>query len=339
MKICISRIDRMGDMILSLPAIKSIRENNINTEITILASNRNSKVLKDIQYIDKVIDINTNSNFTNFLKYLFFIRKKKYDIFINLSPTFLSYFFCYFSKSKNKATLIFSSRYKKKLFPKFFIKLISKFFCNYIYFVNRFEKLKFDEEIHQTKMIFNLLEKCNIKSNTNTKIEINLPNKKLETLQNKKIIVLHIPDKWINIFYNEDNFLKLLELIPKEKYNCALTSDNTTNKKFIKIFSKYKIINNHDFNKIKIINDNVLIFDKLNFKNWLSILYSADIVITPECGCSHLSAAAKVPVNIIYDPQNLPDAINKEYAPWNSIYKKFVFNDNNLNQNLVNTLN
>ena len=85
--------------------------------------------------------------------------------------------------------------------------------------------------------------------------------------------------------------------------------------------------------------EDILILDKLNFNNWLKIVHSANIVITPECGCSHLSAAANVPVNIIYDPHNLPDAINKEYAPWNSIYNKFIFDDNNLNQNLINVLN
>ena len=339
MKICISRIDRMGDMILTLPAIKSIKENNLNTEITVLASKQNSKILKDIKYIDKILEINTNSKFLDLLKVLLNIRKKKYDLFINLSPTFLSYLFCYLSRSKNKAILILLSRYKKKLFSKFILKKISNLFCNYIIIVNRFEKLKFNEDIHQTKMIFNLLKKCNLKYDTNTKIEINLPDKKIKALENKKILVIHIPDKWINNFYDENNFLKLIKLIPKKKYICVLTSDNSTDKKFIKIFSKFKIINNNEFKDLTVISDDILIFHKLNFDNWLNIICSANMIITPECGCSHLSAAAKVPVNIIYDPSNLPNAINREYAPWNSIYNKFTFNDDNLNEGLINTLN
>ena len=157
MKICISRIDRMGDMILTLPAIKSIKENNLNTEITVLASKQNSKILKDIKYIDKILEINTNSKFLDLLKVLLNIRKKKYDLFINLSPTFLSYLFCYLSRSKNKAILILLSRYKKKLFSKFILKKISNLFCNYIIIVNRFEKLKFNEDIHQTKMTHTII--------------------------------------------------------------------------------------------------------------------------------------------------------------------------------------
>ena len=44
MKICISRMDKMGDMILSLPAIKSLKDCNPNFIIDILASKQNAKI-------------------------------------------------------------------------------------------------------------------------------------------------------------------------------------------------------------------------------------------------------------------------------------------------------
>ena len=48
-QICISRLDKMGDMILSLPAIKAIKMANPNTKIYILASTHNAKVLKQLK--------------------------------------------------------------------------------------------------------------------------------------------------------------------------------------------------------------------------------------------------------------------------------------------------
>ena len=49
---------------------------------------------------------------------------------------------------------------------------------------------------------------------------------------------------------------------------------------------------------------------KLTFyKNWVKVLYSSYKIITPECGCSHLGAACKVPISIIYNADNL--AINE----------------------------
>ena len=57
MRICISRIDKMGDMILSLPAIKSIKINNPNIFIKLLASENNSRLLNNITYphIEKLL--------------------------------------------------------------------------------------------------------------------------------------------------------------------------------------------------------------------------------------------------------------------------------------------
>ena len=54
-KICISRIDKMGDMILTLPVIKSVKIQNPLLEIHVLASTYNAKVLNNIKYVDKVL--------------------------------------------------------------------------------------------------------------------------------------------------------------------------------------------------------------------------------------------------------------------------------------------
>ena len=80
------------------------------------------------------------------------------------------------------------------------------------------------------------------------------------------------------------------------------------------------------------------IFDKLKFDNWTGIIYSAKIIITPECGCSHIAAICKIHAKIIYDAYNKPEMINAEYAPWNSSYEKFIFNDFNLNGLLIKKL-
>ena len=61
-KICISRIDKMGDMILTLPVIKSVKIHNPSSEIHVLASTYNAKVLKNIKYVDKVLLIGPNTN-------------------------------------------------------------------------------------------------------------------------------------------------------------------------------------------------------------------------------------------------------------------------------------
>ena len=338
-QICISRLDKMGDMILSLPAINAIKIANPYTKIYILASHKNAKILKKLNYIDKIIVVDTSFNLIALFKNIFNLRKIKFDFFLNLSPTYLSYAFCFFSNSKNKATLIFLSRYKKSIFSKLFIRLFSKLYCNYVHIVDRYSLLKNNKNIHQTKMIFELIDICRIPFNNNATINISLPQKKLNLIPlNNNLITIHLSDKWINRSYTEENFLELILKLPKKNYTYVLTSDNSTIKKFKKIYNNFSLINNKNFVSVKKLEDKITILDKLNYENWVHVIYSSKQVITPECGCSHISSACKVPVIIIYDSDNLPEAIYKEYHPWNSEHKKLIFGDMELNEKIFNNL-
>ena len=102
-QICISRLDKMGDMILSLPAIKTIKLTNPTIHICVLASQSNIKVLKGLNYIDKIIEVNTNSNLITLFKNILNLRKLNFDFYLNLSPTLLSYFYCFFFKFKKQS--------------------------------------------------------------------------------------------------------------------------------------------------------------------------------------------------------------------------------------------
>ena len=57
MKIGIIRIDKMGDMILTLPIIKSIKAFDSSIEIDIFGSDKNTKILKNFQYIEQTINV------------------------------------------------------------------------------------------------------------------------------------------------------------------------------------------------------------------------------------------------------------------------------------------
>jgi ADP-heptose:LPS heptosyltransferase len=188
-------------------------------------------------------------------------------------------------------------------------------------------------------MIFDLIKICNIPFDENTAIDISLPQKRISLIPlNKVLVTIHLSDKWINKFYTEENFLNLILQLPKKKYIYALTTDNSTNNKFNKIYNNFKIIDNKKFISIKKLKDHITILDKLHYENWIHVIYSSNQVITPECGCTHIASACKVPVIIVYDSDNLPEAIYKEYHPWKSQHKRLVFDDRSLNKNIINNL-
>ena len=117
-----------------------------------------------------------------------------------------------------------------------------------------------------------------------------------------------------------------------------MTTDFSSNNKFNKIYDNFNIINNNDLFSIKKLKDDITILDKLNYKNWLKVIYSSKQVITPECGILHIAAACRVPVTIIYDSDYHPDAMHTEYHPWKSKHTKLVFNDVELNNKILNNL-
>ena len=147
---------------------------------------------------------------------------------------------------------------------------------------------------------------------------------------------MHLSSRWINSYYKEKDLINLISILEK-KFKIILTSDNSTKKKFFLIFDKFNKIKNKNFIHFKFI-EKTTILDNLNFLNWTQAIYSANLVITPECGCTHVAALCKIPSRIIYNPLNKPKAIQNEYAPWHSIYEKYTFDEENLNLKLSKNL-
>jgi len=76
--ILVIRIDRIGDLVVSLPAVKMLREAFPRATLSVLASRRNAALLACVPFIDEVLI------YTNFIKTARCVRKKRYDIVIDL---------------------------------------------------------------------------------------------------------------------------------------------------------------------------------------------------------------------------------------------------------------
>ena len=331
MKICIVRSDRMGDLILTLPVIQGIKQKNPQAIIHVVASQKNLKICKQFNLIDKTYEKSTSlSSFNNLTK---LISGEKYDYYFTFSPGWFGLLLGFFSKSKFKSSLILQSRYKTNIFSKFWQKNFSKIFFSFSLIINRFKSLDAKENIHQTNMMIDVILKSDLVLDKNIKTEFTFINT-FTLKKNKPICVIHLSSKWINNYYSEDDFENLLILLNDKNLSIYLTSDETTKDKFIKIFTTIPVINDHN-NLLKNTNS-ISICNNFNFENWTSLINQADYVITPECGCTHIASLTKCKLAVIYDANNSPKSIRKEYAPWNKEYLALDTNDKILNQKLVN---
>ena len=331
MKICIARVDRMGDMILTLPIIKGLKSLNKSIVVHVIASDKNYKIVKNFNYIDKIYHLSSSKK--NFLSIINKIRKEKYDCFYNFSPNWSGFILGILSKSKIKSTLIFLSRYNKNPYRKVYWRILGFIFYNYKNVIDRFNAIQKNTNIHQTSMMFSLIKKNIFEINENIKIEYFFPTK-YNIVAPSDICILHLSSKWINKYYNEEDFIDLINQLHDKKILIYLTSDETSRDKFKIIFNKYLIINNDEFSNEKL-SDKITIFDNLNFNKWVELINLSKYVITPESGCTHIASLCQNQLTVIYDPDNVPEAIMHEYAPWKKKYNKLIFNDLELNQKIV----
>ncbi len=335
MRICLVRNDKMGDMILTLPVVQGLKEVNKDYQIDIVCSNKNQKICKNFKSINKIFLL--QNKFYEVLKTILRLRNEEYDYIFTFSPGIVSILISIFSKSKTRSLLVFKSRYKNNYMSKFFDRILGKFFFTNCLINDRQLRYSQNIPIHQTEIMMELVTKNGLNLNNNAEIKNEFEFNKID-LNSKKLCLIHLSSKWINKYFSEKNFINLLDNLKNLKINIVMTTDDTSKNVFNEIFKKYEIITNEEFKNLKIIN-NVFILDQLNFDNWTSIINSSTYVITPECGCTHIASLCETKLFVIYDSDNIPDMIAKEYAPWKKKYTKLFSNNQNLEKELISFIN
>ncbi|MFA5363453.1 MAG: glycosyltransferase family 9 protein, partial [Candidatus Omnitrophota bacterium] len=89
-RILITRTDRMGDVVLSTPAIKVLRDNYPNAYIAMAVSPYTKDIVEGNPYLDEVITCDKNREqkwFIGFAQFALSLRRKKFDAAFILHPT------------------------------------------------------------------------------------------------------------------------------------------------------------------------------------------------------------------------------------------------------------
>ena len=192
-KYLIFRTDRIGDFLILAILIKSIRRNDPDSFINVIASEKNYNYIKSFKIVDKVTLL-TNGILSK-LKLIYFLRKEKYNTII-------------IHDRKQRSILI-------SLFLKTNLKIVSNANLNISYFSD-------------IKKILNHLNFSFDKADLNT-----LNNRTyvgLENLENNYIL-FHFDEKWIHKEYIS-NYINI-EPSEKELVSFFNLLVNKTNKKLV----------------------------------------------------------------------------------------------------------
>ena len=82
-KILIFRTDRIGDLILTCPALLTIKNNLSNPQITLIASKKNFACAKSLQIFDKV-DLFPQKSLFSKIKFIYYLSRLIYNYIENV---------------------------------------------------------------------------------------------------------------------------------------------------------------------------------------------------------------------------------------------------------------
>ncbi len=304
------RTDRIGDFLMSAILIKSIKQNDKNSHITVVASSKNFFYIKTLNFIDEVLLYPEN-----FFKKIFFflkLRKKSYKLISALDGKKRSIYFSILLRSKKKVLMT----------TKFIYKKILKSFFSKIYF--------FDQSKNKIEEIRDVLNLCKMKFNND---EINfLKDEKIQSNKIKLIknyINLHFDEKWIYDHYIKkyqsiepdiENFKSFVEkLIEKTDKNVVITTGLLNNNLIDNYLLSFEKKNENIYEKY-FKNKIIQVYLNIDFFDLKYLIKNSNFIITCHGASTHLASALNIEIFDIYDQSQ-----KEFYKKWNSHIQNYNF--------------
>jgi len=305
-KVLIFRYDRIGDMIISTPIFRELKNSNPNINITVLASKVNKDVIRYNPYISEIFT-NYKNNILSDLFTLIRLRRKNFDVCIELDHSVITHAIIRLKIINPKKIIsvykdgrygvkgselelydYFTKKDKKSHFSKIWLDTLIFFGINtsvkkYDFFISDSER---DRAVNFTQSIGKAI-----------KIGINLEGSfKEKRIQKKQL------EQICTGLYRNDNNIKIIILSRPEKAPMIN-----------KILSELKldfVISSYETNTI---NDAAALVEQL------------DLIITPDTSIVHIAGSFDKPVISIHE--NNPDSF-RLWSPISSL-SHTVFTDSN----------
>ncbi len=339
----------IGDLINFSPCLKIIKDNKINSHITLICSKYNSQVAKNYPFVDTLIVFEKKNTLKNILKNFKTLFLTKYTYLFQFDGKSSSYLISYLIRSKIKSTICFV-KYKKILGIKYSLSrppkiLLKTFFNNFIICNEQYSSQdKTVNPVHYQTSYFNILEKLNFK--ITSKRGLFFMEDKYSNIYKifhtkfikSKFFLFHFDEKWDN--YRNIDFENSLKIINKlSKTNKVIITTGIKKFKFLSdIEKKYNVFNFtiNDFNpEINNINNNVLVLKNIPLNLLAYFIKNSEINYNSHSGpVIHISATFdKQIIDII--PKHKNDELDR-WIPAISKYKRVNFED--INDELIKTI-
>ena len=305
-QICVVRTDRLGDMILTLPMCKALRENCAESEIILIARKYVEPLLENCSVIDEVFYFD---EFKNGIIDIF--KENKFDVVYFPSPRLNECFAAF----RNKIPLRVGTAYR-----------YYSFLFNHKVYDHR-KTAEFHEAEYNTRLVSSVLEK-DVKTELVRPIVNNVANEFVKNVLNQKglsnnnFIIIHPGSGGSAYNWKAENFGKAGNIISNE-ISLRVVVTGTKDE-----LSLCEIVNNYCPNSINLCGT----FD---LRQMIALISHAKMLLANSTGVLHIASALDVHVLGLYP--NSPHISAKRWGPYSKksrVVSPPISDDKNLRDNM-----
>jgi len=317
-KILIIRIDRIGDLVCTIPSIRALRKNFPDTRITALLSLYNSDLISDTELVDDIIVWKNNMPGEEKQYLIKNLKERKFDVVLVFSPYTEAYKLAYLTGANIRAGIVLKSRFLTRVFASFCL--------NYIFLLDQEGKLRKKEPLlHEVEKGFALLEVLGIKE-PDREINLLLPEGFITECRQylnsgmikdqKGIIGLPLCSRYIKAGWSVNDLAILAEDLRYRfpEYLLLITSGNQEIK-------DGEILKKRFLDKY-----GILVRGPMDVRLWAAFMQNMSLVITIDSGAVHLASSGKVSSVVLYPPE-IYELCSQEWVPWKVRYKQLIMKD------------
>ncbi len=294
-KILLIRLRRIGDVILTTPAISALRQGIPAASISYIIEEPYRELVEGNPNLNNIIVLEKKQNLKDFFRLIRLIRKEKYEVALD------------FHGGPRASLITFLSRAKLKVGYRIKYK-------NFIYNIKLPRRPK-EGHFHSVENHINLVKALGVDVKSlpplflpkAQKNEVEKVKKFLEenSLEGSKIIAIHISAGNAFRSWGVDNIVQLTDLLsqrPDVKIVLVGTSEDQEAEEEILKKSKASLLS---------------LVGRLNLREVKELISGSSLFVGPDSGPMHIAASTSTPIVALFGP-TLPS----NFAPWQA--KAFV---------------
>lgn len=338
-KIAVIRLDKVGDLILTTPAITLLRDSFPSATISAIVSPYTKEVLEGNPSIDEFFTVGPVSHAEPFSIISAFtagrlLRNKKFDLTIVFSPHTNAYVLAFGLGSPRRVGYTYASRRFTRVLGSFLLTDWVNEPPDQI--AAEEQNIAVPHEIEQNVALVSHVSQLNHAVIPDPVLAITKEDEKFrgDFFKNNDIqpdvpvLGFHLSIRWRQSVTNDimGNFIRDITEAWK---GAVLITSGPGEKQWIKeLYPVFDYINkkhNDIFCGTKIV-----VAESLSLKQWAALIKSCSVLISPDTGSLHVASAMKVPVIAVME-ERFFKYHSKRWAPWGVPYrivkkpKKIIF--------------